>query len=169
MDVRLATPGDVAIVLSVLDEAAAWLASRDIRQWPTAFDARWVLPDVEAGETWIAFSAGSPVATLALGWSDSLWPDDGRAGYVHRLARRLYAPGVGDALLSWAAERVLRRGRNFIRLDCVAANMGLRAYYERRGFVHRGDAAVGGAPGERTDQGPKTLVSLYERELRSQV
>lgn len=165
IEVRLASPADVAAVLSVLDEAAAWLASRGIQQWPTRFDERWILRDVEAGQTWLAFSDGSPAATLALGWSDPLWPDDGLAGYVHRLARRRSMPGLGDALLSWTAEQILARGRDFIRLDCVADNTGLRTYYERRGFTHRGDAEVGGAPGVRTNQGHKTRLSLYERAL----
>jgi hypothetical protein len=165
LEVRLATTDDLSIVLSVLDEAADWLSARGIRQWPAAFEPSWILPDVRAGETWLVLTAGSPVATVTLGWADPLWPDDARAGYVHRLARRRDAPAMGDAVLTWVAEQVVSRGRQLIRLDCVASNQALRAYYERRGFIHRGDAAVGGAPGDRSEAGPRTLVSLYERTV----
>jgi len=165
VEIRRATQDDLAIVLRVLDDAAAWLSSRGIHQWPVAFEPHWISPDIEAGETWLALKDDSPVATLTLGWSDPLWPDDGRAGYVHRLARKRDTPGLGDALLDWVAEQVEIRGRDFIRLDCVATNQVLRAYYEDRAFKHRGDAAVGGVPGERAEAGPKTLVSLYERAL----
>ena len=55
--------------------------------------------------------------------------------------------------------------RDALRLDCVAASDRLRAYYERAGFVYRGDAAVGGAPGQRLDAGPATWVSRYEMSL----
>jgi hypothetical protein len=38
-----------------------------------------------------------------------------------------------------------------------------RAYYEAAGFVHRGDVTVAGAPGQRLDEGPVTVVSRYEQ------
>ena len=166
-DLRLATPDDAAVVLSILDEAAAWLTSRGIPQWPGQFRVDWILPDIESGATWLAMVDGSPVATVTLGWSDPLWPEDGRAGYVHRLARRRDAQGLGDCLLGWVDEQVRTRKRNLVRLDCVASNRALRTYYEDRGFSHRSDVTIGGAPGERSDTGPKTLVSLYERHLPS--
>jgi hypothetical protein len=165
IEFRVATREDAAVVLSVLDDAAAWLASRGIQQWPSAFAPVWILPDIEAGRTWLAVSGSKPVATVTLGWSDPLWPDDERAGYVHRLARVRAAPALGDQLLAWVTTQVDRQRRDLIRLDCVATNSALRTYYERRGFHHRRDAVVGGAPGERTTTGTKTLVSLYERTV----
>jgi hypothetical protein len=35
----------------------------------------------------------------------------------------------------------------FLRLDCMRSNDWLRAHYRERGFAHRGDVAVTGAPG----------------------
>lgn len=151
-------------MLAVLNDAARWLRDRTIRQWPAAFEADWIRPDILSGETWIARRAGVPVATITLGWTDSLWPDDGLAGYIHRLARTRDAPGIGDHLLRWADERVRERGRRFVRLDCVASNPGLRSFYVVRDFVYQGDALVGGPPGSRSGEGTKTAVSLYERE-----
>ncbi|WP_336214935.1 hypothetical protein [Nonomuraea sp. LPB2021202275-12-8] len=42
----------------------------------------------------------------------------------------------------------------------------LRAYYRERGFAHRGDVAVTGAPGQRDKEGPITWGSRYERPLQ---
>jgi hypothetical protein len=86
------------------------------------------------------------------------------------LAVRRGYPGLGAALLGWAAESVRDAGRRFVRLDCVAGNPRLRAYYEAAGFAHRGDVAVGGAPGELVDRGRPigghvTVVSRYERAI----
>lgn len=162
---RLATPADSAIVLSILDDAATWLMSRGISQWPSAFQAEWILPNIQSSETWLVRVDGSPVATLTLGWSDPLWPDDGRAGYVHRLARKRNAPSLGDELFDWVGQQVASEGRVLIRLDCVTNNRRLRQYYEDRGFSHRGDTAVSGAPGDRDVAGPMTPVSLYERTV----
>lgn len=165
VDLRPASAGEVEDVLAVLNDAAGWLRARAIRQWPAAFEAEWIRPDILAGETWVARRNGVPVATITLGWADPLWPADGHAGYVHRMARTSEAAGISDHLLQWADDRVRERGRGLLRLDCVASNSGLRRFYESRGFVHRGDAVVGGPPGSRSRDGEKTTVSLYEREV----
>jgi GNAT superfamily N-acetyltransferase len=102
-------------------------------------------------------------------WSDLLWGDaDTAAGYVHRMAVRRQAAGLGPLLLDWAADTARQNRRHLLRLDCVASNGRLRTYYEARGFIHRGDVPVGGAPGQRFDDGPLTWVSRYELTLLSQ-
>lgn len=163
VELRVATVAETTQVLGVLDDAAARLRARAIRQWPQAFQPSWVLPDIEAGRTWLAWRGHVPIATVTIGWSDPLWPDDDLAGYVHRLARTGAAPGVGEWLLEWADEQVCARDRRCLRLDCVASNAALRAYYTSRGFRHHGDATVSGPPGGRNAGGAKTVVSRYER------
>jgi hypothetical protein len=151
-------------VLAVLDEAAAWLAGRGVTQWPERFERSWVEPSIARGETWLVRDADEVVATLTLDWSDPVWADDGRAsGYLHRMAVRRHGAGLGRRLLGWAAGMTHVSGREFLRLDCVAANRGLRAYYAAAGFAHRGDVAVGGPPGRRDPGGPITVVSRFER------
>jgi len=145
--VRAATADDLAAVLGILDEAAAWLWSRSIRQWPQYFEPQWVVPRLDAGETWLAWSRGEAVGTYTLQWEDVAWSDrhDDDAGYVHRLAvRRAFAGGrVSMALLQWAADRARGLGRRFLRLDCEASRLRLRAVYEGFGFRHHSDRQVG--------------------------
>ncbi|HYN97759.1 MAG TPA: GNAT family N-acetyltransferase, partial [Pilimelia sp.] len=162
-----AGPADTDAVLAVLDEAAAWLAHRGIAQWPARFDPGWVTGAVGRGETWLVRDAGEVLATFTLAWSDPLWPAPGgdTAGYLHRLAVRRRAAGLGSVLLRWAGAAARARGRRYLRLDCVATNEGLRAYYEAAGFAHRGDVEVRGNPGQRAAAGPATVVSRYERRL----
>jgi hypothetical protein len=101
-----------------------------------------------------------------VGWSDPLWADaDGTAGYGHRMAVRRWAAGLGAVILDWAVDTARQRGVDFLRLDCVKSSDRLRSYYEARGFAHRGDAPVGGAPGQRQENGPITWVSRYELAL----
>ncbi|MFY7069688.1 GNAT family N-acetyltransferase [Nocardiopsis changdeensis] len=153
-------------VLEVLDEAAAWLGARGIDQWPPRFDAEWVAGAVSRGETWLVGAGGEVAGTITLDWDDPLWSDlGGAAGYVHRMAVRRRAAGLGSVMLGWASGAARRHGAEALRLDCVASNARLRAYYEARGFVHRGDVAVGGAPGQRAGGGPVTRVSRYELRL----
>lgn len=153
--VRRARHGDAPAVLAVLDDAAGWLAGRGVVQWPQTFRPEWIEPALRAGEVWLAQVDGDAVATLTLQWVDPLWPDDGRAGYLHRFAVRRTAAGLGSQLLEWVVTAVRERGRDRLRLDCAADNGALRAYYEAAGFRHRGDAEFPGSAGH-------ALVSRYE-------
>lgn len=161
-----ADPGQVGDVLAVLNEAAEWLRSSAVMQWPARFEAGWIEPAVARGQTWMVGVGGMLAATVTLDWSDPLWSDrTGDAGYVHRMAVRRWAAGLGSVLLSWAADTAREHGRRRLRLDCVAGNARLRAYYAAAGFQHRGDVQVAGAPGQRLVGGELTVVSRYELPL----
>jgi GNAT superfamily N-acetyltransferase len=162
----VAAPGQIDDVLQVLDEAASWLRGRGIEQWPLPFEASWVDGALGRGETWLVEVNGQFAATVTLDWSDPVWDGvAGNAAYVHRMAVQRRAAGLGAVILAWAADVARRHGRDALRLDCVASNARLRAYYEAAGFVFRGNAVVGGAPGQRMDEGPVTVVSRYELPL----
>jgi GNAT superfamily N-acetyltransferase len=152
---------DLDAVMGILENATAWLEARGIDQWHDDPRLRTrIASRIERGEMWLARLGQEAIGTLALQWADEeMWsarPPD--AGYVHGLAvRRAYAGhGVGRALLDWAAGEVARAGRKFLRLDCVAHNGALRAYYEAAGFVYRGDRAY-------ADEGGAS--SLFERAV----
>ncbi len=162
----VAAPGQADEVLAVLDEAAAWLQERGVEQWPSRFEPSWVEGAVSRGETWLVLAGGTVSGTVTLDHSDPVWDGlPGAALYVHRMAVRRSASGLGTVILDWAAGVARRQGREALRLDCVAANGRLRAYYEAAGFAHRGDVTVAGAPGQRLDEGPVTVVSRYEQPL----
>jgi GNAT superfamily N-acetyltransferase len=147
VDVRVAKPGDLDVVLAVLDDAAGWLRRRGIDQWPARFAPERLAPAIEAGEIHLGVEDGQPVGTFSLLWADPvIWgdcPDGADAGYVHQLAvpRAAAGRGIGDRLLAAADALVAARGRRWLRLDCVAHNRGLRRYYAERGFMHCGDVA----------------------------
>ena len=162
----VAVPRELDDVLSVLDDAAAWLQSGGVVQWPPRFEPSWVEGALRRGETWLVRVGETISATVTLDQADSVWDGlPGRALYVHRMAVRREAAGLGGAILTWAAGVARERDRESLRLDCVASNARLRGYYEAAGFVHCGDATVAGAPGQRLDEGPVTLVSRYELRL----
>jgi RimJ/RimL family protein N-acetyltransferase len=157
---RRARPDEGPRVLDVLDAAARRLTDRGIPGWPTAFRPEWVEPGLSEGKVWLAERDGVAVATLTLYWSDVLWADDARAGYLHRFATRSAGRGLGSTLLRWTVATVRARGRDRLRLDCATGNRALRAYYERAGFVHRGDLLLDPGAVRWSDHRP--TVSRYE-------
>jgi len=147
--VERAQADDAAAVYALFEESAEWLGARGIRQWlPGALPAPVVTAGIARGEVFVVRGArGGLDATLQLQDADpDVWgPDDGSALYLHRLcvARARAGAGLGARLLAWALGETAARGRARLRLDCVASNGFLRAYYTKAGFAERGEARLG--------------------------
>ncbi len=157
--VARAQPGDADAILGILEDAARWLEGRGIDQWhPGDFPRAPLLAVIARGAAYLARGEGDPAGTLTVPWEDVLtWgvmPPDG--AYLHGFAvRRAYAGlGLGRALLDWAARQAVAAGKTYLRLNCLASNPALRAYYERTGFFLCG----------LVDEGES---ALYERRLNS--
>ncbi len=150
---------DLDTVLSILDGAARWLASRGVEQWgPGSPPRRRIVDRIERGEVYLFRVDGWPVGTLVLQWSDEeTWGDVADdAGYIHGLAirRDQAGKGLGRELLRWAEDRAAAVGKEYLRLDCGAENRVLNAYYEQAGFRRRGRVSVQGLE-----------VCLYEKSV----
>ncbi len=144
------------IVLAIYVEAARWLWDRGIHQWnPEEFSSEEFMPLATAGAIWLAWGrdpagavernrtirASDALATITLTWSDpEVWgPDDGAAGYIHKLAVRRANAGQGIAhqLLRHAEAIIAARGRRYARLDCWAKNDALLRFYTTQGYQLR--------------------------------
>jgi GNAT superfamily N-acetyltransferase len=158
---RTARADEVALVSSILGEAAAWLEARGEPLWQDNELATSTLaPEVASGLYVLAFSENLPIGVLRFTLDDPLfWPEApaGEAAYVHRLAvRRAWAGGeTSTSMLAWAASEAKRLGCAYLRLDCVSTRTKLRAIYERFGFRYHSDFRFG-----------PYLVARYELPLR---
>ena len=160
LEVVAASPNDIDIVLTILDEAAAWIIDQKLPHvWvPGGFSRETYLEQISRGEVYIGLVDGRPVGTFVLQWSDVFWwgeqPAD--SGYVHKLAiKPAYAgQGVGRQMLAWAEGRAKSTGRKLLRLNCMAEDRKIREYYENAGFVRVRDV-----------MGPRALATLYEKPL----
>ena len=138
-----AEPGELGLVLGILRSASAARATVATFTWGREFPD--VQRDLPRGLVHLARVAGRPAGTFVLRWSDeNMWgPDDGEAGYLHRLATHpdFAGQGIGAKLIAAAGELTRAHGRRWLRLDCDQANHRLRGYYESLGFSHAGDVA----------------------------
>lgn len=150
--VAQAQSDELSIVIAILDEAAAWMLERGIRQWeapcpPEVWER--MAREIEKGEVYLARlpETGEAVGTLRFEWSGApLWPVEADAGYIHTMAIKPAHMGhqFGKQMLAWAIGHHIRgRGRRLARLDCMTANRRLRDYYESAGFLYCGDGVSG--------------------------
>ena len=160
MNVRRCQGHDVAAVVTLLDEATVWVGQRGYEQWPLPFPREEIAAAIDRGEVYVAELDGDVAATVTLLWDDPVYwgerPAD--AAYVHKLAvsRACAGQRIGQAVVEWADTAAAAAGREFLRLDCLRDNSGIRTYYERLGFEHRGDLVVNGRD-----------MSIYERRVHT--
>lgn len=129
-------------------EADAWARAKGLSQWHGQNLPRQVREFTRRGELFIRRADGRAndrlEAMMVLqGSPDHYWerPDDGAALYVHKLVvpLDLRGMGLGARCLHWGEERARASGRKFMRLDCLASNPKLRAYYPKHGYRPMGE------------------------------
>ncbi|GAA0449275.1 GNAT family N-acetyltransferase [Streptomyces olivaceiscleroticus] len=156
LHVRLAEDTDLATLVRLRDDAARWMLAQGITgQWqPGQLDEDHFRKVMTTGEVWLATVGSRVLGAWELWWEDEeAWgPQPPVAGYVHRLMvnRSCARPGTGRLLLRAAERRIAAAGREFVRLDCLAGNARLNAYYVAAGYrvvgYKAGKPQPGGAP-----------------------
>jgi GNAT superfamily N-acetyltransferase len=144
---RLATLADVDAILSIHADANERPRALGMDMWAwarTPAGKQIVARRIDEGSFYLGEHLGEPVAIIRIAYEDvEIWGEagaDGRAGYLHSLAvvRKLAGQQIGKMLLHWAEPCVAEAGKEFLRLDCMAENPKLCAYYQRAGFSDRG-------------------------------
>ncbi|WP_307826805.1 GNAT family N-acetyltransferase [Streptomyces pactum] len=167
---RPATGTDLSTLVRLRDDAARWMLARGVTgQWrPGELDEDHFRRVMARGEVWLAEAREGVVGAWELWWEDeAAWgPQPPVAGYVHRLMvdRSTAAPGTGRLLLEAAERRVAAVGRGRVRLDCLATNPQLNAYYRAAGY-----RVVGHAEGKPQPGGVAKSFTLLEKRLRAAV
>ncbi|MFF2382139.1 GNAT family N-acetyltransferase [Streptomyces sp. NPDC058108] len=161
---RLAAETDLAALVRLRDDAARWMLAHGITgQWrPGELDEDHFRRTMTSGEVWLAESGGRLAGAWELWWTDEdAWgPQLPVAGYIHRLMvdRRCAPPGTGRLLLRAAERRVAAAGRSWVRLDCLAGNTRLNAYYLDAGY-----RVVGHKEGKPQPTGAPKSFTLLEK------
>jgi GNAT superfamily N-acetyltransferase len=160
VNVRRADHEDADTVAGLLDEATVWVNELGFSQWPLPFPRDELAGAIDRGEVYVVEAEdGEAVGTVTILLDDPIyWPDSPPdALYVHKFAvrRDRAGRGIGAAIVEWANAEAAEAGRDFLRLDCLGDNAGIRDYYEGLGFEHCGDLVLDGLN-----------MSLYERPVR---
>lgn len=159
-DLRIVMSTDPGPSAAIIEEVAAWGEATGYPSWipgsftgPESVGISRLRADVASGGLYLMWRGERAVGTLSLLENDPLfWPGAGdEAMYLHRFAVRRGDAGAGRQAVRWCIGEARRRGRSFVRLDCLAGNPGIRRYYESYGFVQVDGKLVNG-----------TQYSLYQ-------
>ena len=158
--VRKATRDDVPDVLAILDEAAQWLASIGVEQWPSPFPRIVLERDLQHGTIWLVTLDQRPIATASVLTNDPMfWGTGVGCGLVPASAG---GPSIRrrDRPCGSRADRRsgIKSGRECVRLDC---GVGLRSYYEDAGYSLRSWLSLL----EATSSPPRSEWFCYEKTL----
>ncbi|KAG0227646.1 acyl-CoA N-acyltransferase [Mortierella sp. GBAus27b] len=175
---RKAKPSELEIFIDILERAAQWMEANKFNQWiPGSFTAPKTRAHIEnsiaIGNAYFIIttvpsapseSSEKIIGTFTLNYTDPfdemLWKDlvddwtD--AVYLHRLVveREFKGYGLGPKALMFAEHEGLKHGKHFLRLDCMADNKLLKAYYREKAHFKEFDDY----PGER-------LFGRFERPI----
>lgn len=159
-ELRVAASREPEVSAAIIEEVAAWGEAAGMPSWtPGSFTGSESVGvsrlrgDIASGGLNLIWRGAHPIGTFSLLESDPMfWPDGGDAAmYLHRFAVSCGAAGAGRFAVEWCLRETRRRGRSYVRLDCLADNPGIRRYYERFGFTVVDEVMITG-----------TRYSLYE-------
>lgn len=141
--IRRATMADVSRIDTLILTKAMEFQAAGKTQWQKYLDpsrTEFVTYDVMNGTVYVYEEAETILGSVSLipptSWDENLWSDADRAVYLHRLVvdSRYKGKQIGSKLMNQAVAET-----NRIRLDCVATNPFLNAYYPRFGFTYVGE------------------------------
>lgn len=158
----LADPQDAVEIAQLRTRLVDWMQQRGIKQWHHGEVSQARIQQQTVQREWWIIRAddGDLAATIRIiGQDTPIWgPPDRPAIFVHGLMINRHYAGhqLGRRLLGWAADHGRSLGAELLRLDCVATNTALCAYYLRLGFTR---VATKKLPGNWA------TTALFERQV----
>jgi len=140
---KLASNNELKFVLQLLKEAALRLQEKKIDQWnywlvPPPSKIDWIKEGVDKNEFHFILLAEQIIGMFRLSIEDLLYwgREQVPAKYIHSfvISDRYTGKDIGAKVLELVGQKMIAEGVFMLRLDCLAANKKLCAYYERQDF-----------------------------------
>jgi len=159
LQIRSCTLHDVDAILALYDAAIDLQTQKKMVVWPK-FERSLVEKETEEGRQWKLVVDDQIVCNWAITFHDKeIWGEKDRDDsiYIHRIATH---PGYRGnrfihAIVEWAKEYALSKGKQYIRLDTLGNNTRLIEHYTSAGFNFLGIFKL---------TNTETLAEHYQRE-----
>ncbi len=146
-----ASKRDVPRIFALICSRIAWMDERGIESWNKTgylshFPETYFYEKCRAGELYVLHgSDGALKGAVVLLTEDKYWGSlpPARAYYLHNLVSALDAPGAGRTILRKIEMLARETGKDVLRLDCIRGNETINRFYERDGYLVRGECTDG--------------------------
>ena len=143
---RQAEPGEEEAIFRLVVRRVEWMDQKGLHQWNEsnyleAYPLEYYRQEI--GKFYVVLAEGAVAAAVAVFRQDGRWEPDKPALYLHNLVADPAVPGAGGALLDFVEQLARRQGIAALRLDSDINNRQLGDYYQRRGFLPRGQCQDG--------------------------
>jgi ribosomal protein S18 acetylase RimI-like enzyme len=149
MQITPAKANEIAGIVEILKDARKHLESQLIFQWHDEYPSvEIVAEDVNNGHLYSCQVEGDCAGIMTLSevqdpeYAGVAWEDaSGRPLVIHRLVvkQAWQGKGVGDRLLEFANLFAFQNKYSSLRLDVYSGNRRAMRFYERNGFLQRGE------------------------------
>lgn len=150
---KQATKSEAAEIIQLLVDTAKWFQDNGSSQWAPllkGFDSHHTEEAIQRGDVFVCKKEEDLAGMVMLlqnpsEWDIGLWGnlaiENDDALYLHRLTiNRAYADDqLGSEILNWCQQSIRFENKNRIRLDCLAENEFLNAFYRRAGYTYFGE------------------------------
>jgi ribosomal protein S18 acetylase RimI-like enzyme len=142
---RKANNDEFSTILNLYQTTAQWFLSQNINQWqqwlePSEDLFDWLKEGIKKEEFWFSENENHEIAGMfrLLYEDEDYWgKQELEAGYVHSLItlRQFTGKNVGEKMLQFVENELIRKNIFLFRLDCVGSNERLCNYYISKGFT----------------------------------
>ena len=149
MNIRLALPQDLDEVFQLYADARLQLREQGIFQWPDDYPSpQTVFVDIEREELYVLEKDQHIYGAICLNerqdeqYSLVSWRlNDDNPLVIHRMviAPASQGGGLAQQLMDFTEQHAFDHGYSSIRLDAYTGHERSRRFYERRGYVNRGE------------------------------
>ena len=155
MIVRKTCDEDVKSIVNIVDQAKAYLKSKNVDQWQDGYpNADTFYEDIKTDTSYVLVDGEQVVGTMRFAVEidpdyvsiDGKWLTDGKYGVIHRIAVLEACKGKGYAriLVDKSIALCKEYGANSLRIDTHEENTSMRRFLSKNGFKECGIVYIRG-------------------------
>lgn len=143
---------DLPIIMRIVSDAQAYLASLNIDQWQNGYpDENRILTDISLGGSYLITNENNEVVGTTFFTTDKdptyskiegkwLTPDESKYGVIHRVAvfDKFRKIGFAKFVFDHFEEKLISQGIPSMRIDTHRDNLGMQKLLKNRGYEYCG-------------------------------
>jgi ribosomal protein S18 acetylase RimI-like enzyme len=168
MTIQNCDSNDIKEIFNLYQTARDFQVVKGVVVWPI-FDKTLIENEIETFNQWKIVIDNEVACVWATTFDDPLiWEElnNDSSIYIHRIATNKNYRGLNfvQEIVKWSREYAKLHHKKYIRLDTIAGNNSLIAYYQKSGFEYLGDKKLQETKG-LPDHYHQATVSLFEIKI----